>query len=155
LLTGPLVDLPAAMRRDRLKIELFQVPQGVSAAEIGERVSFLRGLGCESMVRLRPSAAPVGLVARSKVKLIGLDLAELAPDEQMGDEDLLANLERFLQMASRRNVGCYLWGVRRRRVLGGSIGLGYAMVNGPGLMSDIGQPAAVVPVSRQNLAAAV
>ncbi len=152
-LTGPLTDLPAPLRRDRLKIELFQVPPGVNEAEIGERLSFIKGLGCDAMIRLRPSSAPVGRMAKGQAKMIGLDLTELGPDEQMGDEDLLANLQRFHQMAASRRIACYLWGVRRRRVLGGSIVIGYEMVNGPGLMTDIGHPAAVVPVSRQNLTA--
>ena len=106
------------------------------------------------MIRLRPSSASIALLARSKTKLVGLDLGDLSADEQMSDDDLLGNLERFYQVARRRNVDCYLWGVRRRRVLGGAIGVGYGMVNGLGLMSDIGEPAAVLPLPRETLASA-
>ncbi len=154
-LIGPIADLPTAVRRDNLRIELIHLPGSVAADELKDALAFLRGIGSETLVRLRPSAAPVGMMAAAKAKMIGLDLGELSQDEQMGDEDMLANLDRFRQMAARRGLGSYLWSVRRRRLLVGAILCGYNMANGPGLLKDLGQPAAFIPASRTDLAAAV
>ena len=151
LVTGCLADLPAGVRRDFLKIELFRIPAEASLNELKDVVHFLRGLGGEVLVRLNARSAPVGLMAKSGATMVGLDLAELRSDEQMPDDALLVNLARFCQMAERNRVGCYLSGVRRQRVLGGAIGGGFAMVNGPALMNDQGKPGAVMAFSRERL----
>ncbi|HIJ62380.1 MAG TPA: hypothetical protein HPQ04_06770 [Rhodospirillaceae bacterium] len=149
--TACLADLPVATRRGKVKIELFRIPPAARPDEIRDVVQFLKGLAGEVLVRLSAGSAPVGLMAKSGATLVGLDLAELRSDEQMPDEDLLVNLQRFHQMAVRNGTGCYLSGVRRRRVLGGAIGGGFAMVNGPALMNDQGMPGAVMAFSRERL----
>jgi hypothetical protein len=152
-LTGPIADLPAAVRRDRLKIELFGLRPTVSEADLSDVVSYINSIGCETMVRFHPSAANLALLRKVKVGMIGLDLAELRSEDQMGDEDLLANLDRFREMAADRQMRAYLWGIRRRRLLIGSVLCGFNLVNGPGLMRDVGVPNHIVPVPRELLLA--
>jgi len=77
--------------------------------------------------------------------MAGLDLSELRPDERMDDERLLENLGRIQEATARDGIGCYLWSARHRRVVGGVVQSGFEMVNGPGLMKDIGHPAMVMP----------
>ncbi len=151
-LAAPIARLPLAVRRVRLKLEVCRLPAAVSEDTLRDVVSFVRSLGCDCLVRLRPSHVPMGPVAQSRPALVGLDLSELAADEQMGDEDLLANLNRFSRMAGLYDIGCYLWGVRRREVLRGAILGGYKMVGGPALAPDLGRPQGVLPVSRRQLA---
>ena len=151
-LLGPICDLPSALRHDRIKIELFRIPHDVDEAEVDHTLSFIRGLGIEPVIRLRPSSAPIGLVARAGAQVITLDLAELGPDEQMGDDDLLTNLQRFQLSASRRHMGCALWGARRRRVVVGLVLGGYRMVNGPGLACDLARLGCVLSTPREQFA---
>ena len=52
--------------------------------------------------------------------------------------------------AGHAGARCYLWGARRRRVVGGVVRNGFEMVNGPGLMRDVGAPAGVVSAPRRR-----
>jgi len=151
-LMGPISDLPSALRHERIKIELFRIPYNADEAELDHTLSFIRGLGIEPIVRLRPSSAPIGLVARAGAQVIALDLAELGPDEQMGDDDLLANLQRFQLSAGRRHLGCALWGARRRKVVVGLVLGGFRMVNGPGLACDLARLGSVLSTPREQFA---
>jgi hypothetical protein len=151
-LMGPISDLPSAVRHERIKIELFRIPYNANEAELDHTLSFIRGLGIEPIVRLRPTSAPIGLVARAGAQVIALDLAELGPDEQMGDDDLLANLQRFQLSAARRHLGCALWGARRRKVVVGLVLGGFRMVNGPGLACDLARLGSVLSTPREQFA---
>ena len=151
VVTACLADLPVGTRRGKVRIELFRIPSAAGPDEIKDVVQFLKGLAGEVLVRLNVGSAPVGQMAKSGASLVGLDLAELRSDEQMPDDDLLVNLQRFHQMAVRNGTGSYLSGVRRRRVLAGAISGGFAMVNGPALMNDQGMPGAVMAFSRDRL----
>ena len=86
--------------------------------------------------------------------MVGLDLSEFRPEDRMDDEQLLAVLERIQQETAKDGIGCYLWSARHRKVVGGLVQGGFEMVNGPGLMKDIPQPAIVLPAPRSRFAAA-
>ncbi|MBI3446583.1 MAG: hypothetical protein HY055_14795 [Magnetospirillum sp.] len=150
----PLSDLTQETRNTRLVIEIFHIPDGTSTPELESVVSFVGTLCREVLVRTRLSARRTSLAADIGVSMVGLDLSELAPDERMDDDTLLAILERIHEDTSKDGIGCYLWSARHRKVVGGVVQSGFEMVNGPGLMKDIGRPAMVLPAPRSRFAAA-
>jgi len=150
----PFSELTQQTRNSRLIIEIFNIPDGTSTPELEAVVSYLRSLCREVLVRTRISAKLSSLAAEIGVSMVGLDLSELRPEEKMDDENLLAAMERIHEATTRDGIGCYLWSARRRRVIGGLVQSGFEMVNGPGLMKDIGRPAIVVPAPRARFVAA-
>lgn len=100
-MVSAIAELPATVRTKRLKIELSRLPDGITDEELRDIVDFIQGnLGCVAMVRLRPTKRAMALIEKTNATMVGVDLSELRPEEQMGDLDLLANLEYFRQMAS-------------------------------------------------------
>ena len=150
----PFSELPQETRNTRLVVEVFGVPDGTTTPELEAVVSFVRSLCREVLVRTRMSAKRSSLAAEIGVSMVGLDLAELRSDERMDDEHLLENLGRIQEATARDGIGCYLWSARHRRVIGGVVQGGFEMVNGPGLMKDIGHPAMVMPAPRARFNAA-
>ena len=150
----PLSELTQQTRNTRLVIEIFGVPDGTTTPELESVVSFVRSLCREVLVRTRMSAKRSSLAAEIGVSMVGLDLSELRPDERMDDDRLLETLNRVHEATARDGIGCYLWSARHRRVVGGVVQGGFEMVNGPGLMKDIGRPAIVLPAPRARFAAA-
>ncbi|MBF0561248.1 MAG: hypothetical protein HQL37_04345 [Alphaproteobacteria bacterium] len=142
-LMTPLNDCSGAFRRKLLKIEVFGLPPSIAAADLHDRLNPLEALGCDLLVRLPLSAS--GMAADlTHLRAVGIDLAELKEDDRVGDDELFLRLHRFQQTASHAGYGCYLWGVRRRPLIAKLLRAGIAMVNGPGIMSDIGHPYASV-----------
>ncbi|MBX9634456.1 MAG: hypothetical protein K2X44_05685, partial [Magnetospirillum sp.] len=84
---------------------------------------------------------------------VGLDLSELRPCERMNDQLLLSTLDTLQGEAQHAGLGCYLWSARRRGVVGGVVQNGIEMVNGPGLMKDVGRLAVAVPAPRRRFGA--
>ncbi|TAN56765.1 MAG: hypothetical protein EPN20_18280 [Magnetospirillum sp.] len=150
----PFSELTEDTRNTRLVIEIFGIPDGTTTPELESVVSYVKALCREVLVRTRMSAKRSSLAAEIGVSMVGLDLSELRPDERMDDESLLATLSRVQEATARDGIGCYLWSARRRRVVGGVVQSGFEMVNGPGLMKDIGRPAIVMPAPRSRFIAA-
>jgi len=139
-------DCPAAVRRKLLKVEVFGLPPTLAAAAVENLLKPLEALGCDLLVRLPLSVLETGLPLGG-VHAVSIDLAELGDDERVGDDELFARLERCLQTARQAGYGCALWGVRRRPLIARVARAGFAMVNGPGLMSDLARPYA--PAARR------
>ncbi len=150
----PFSELPQETRNTRLVVEVFGIPDGTTTPELESVVSFVRSLCREVLVRTRMSAKRSSLAAEIGVSMVGLDLSELRPDERMDDERLLETLSRVQEATAKDGIGCYLWSARHRRVVGGVVQSGFEMVNGPGLMKDIGRPAIVMPAPRARFIAA-
>lgn len=150
----PFSELTQETRNTRLVVEIFNIPDGTSTPELEAVVSYLRSLCREVLVRTRISAKLSSLAAEIGVSMVGLDLSELRQEEKMDDENLLATMDRIHEATTKDGIGCYLWSARRRRVVGGLVQSGFEMVNGPGLMKDIGRPAIVVPAPRSRFVAA-
>lgn len=150
---APFADLAAATRAARVRVEVFHIPDEVSAAEMETVVAAVRSLGCEALLRIRLSSTH-GFDAAAGAAMVGLDLSELAPSERMGDEALLQALESLKGDVGAAGKSCYLWSARRRRVVGRAVRNGFAMVNGPGLMKDVGRPVVVMPAPRDRFDAA-
>ncbi len=139
-------DCPPATRRKLLKIEVFGLPPTLAPAEIEDLLKPLEPLGCDLLLRLPLAAFDAPLPARG-VRAVGIDLAALGEGERVGDDELFARLERCRDAARQAGCGCYLWGVRRRPLIARVARAGLAMVNGPGLMSDVARPYA--PAARR------
>jgi hypothetical protein len=150
----PFSDLTQQIRNTRLVVEIFGIPDGTTTPELESVVSYIHSLCREVLVRTRMSAHRSSLAAEIGVSMVGLDLSELRPDERMDDEHLLETLGRVQEATARDGIGCYLWSARHRKVVGGVVQSGFDMVNGPGLMKDIGRPAMVLPAPRARFMAA-
>jgi hypothetical protein len=150
----PFSDLAQDTRNSRLVVEIFGIPDGTTTPELEAVVSFVRSLCKAVLVRTRISARRSSLAAEIGVAMVGLDLSELRPDQRMEDDDLLAALHSVQEASVKDGIGCYLWSARHRRVVGDLVNTGFDMVNGPGLMKDIGRPAIVVPAPRTRFLAA-
>ena len=135
----PLEGCPADIRRKLLKVEIFGLPPRIPAATLASLTGCLDKVGCDVMIRL-PLASPDMALSLPPVRAIGVDLAELPDDERVGDDELLAHLRRFHDMARQINAASYVWGVRRRSLVARIIGAGFSLVNGPGVMEDVGHP---------------
>ena len=147
-------ELAPDIRDQRLGIEVFRIPDDVSGDNLADVAGFLNGLCGQVLLRLRLSSDLLCRVHELDGAKVGLDLSELRPEERMNDDRLLKTLETLQASADRAGSGCYLWSARRRRVVGGVVSGGFDMVNGPGLMKDVGRPAQVVPAPRQRFALA-
>lgn len=131
---------PQALRR-QLKIEIFGLNQSVPPHVVSRLFEPLEKLNCTIMARL-PLSAPGMVKALKGVKAIGIDLAQLAPEEKTGDAELLARMERFRDVAHKHHMACYVWGIRRRPLITEVIKAGFSLVNGPGVMCDLAHPRA-------------
>jgi hypothetical protein len=144
-------DVTAETRRDRVRVEVFDVPDEATGDNLQSVAEAVRTLGCEVILRLRLGSRSPEEVASCGAAVIGLDLSELPPEQRMGDDALLETLRGFQQGAEQSGVKVALWGARRRRVIGRLIADGFEMVNGPGLMKDVGRPVHVVPAPRSRM----
>ncbi|OJX81783.1 hypothetical protein [Magnetospirillum sp. 64-120] len=149
-LAFPFADIPADMRRQRLKVEICRIPDSVTAEQAQNVVAGMRHLCGEVLLRLRlssPLLRQVNCLGEAKV---GLDLSELRDDQRMADDRLLDVLDLLQVSAGQAGVGCYVWSARRRKVVGGVVDGGFDMVNGPGLMRDVARPSMVVPAPKDR-----
>lgn len=149
-LAFPFADMPADMRRQRLKVEICRIPDDASAEQARLVVTGLRHLCGEVLLRLRLSSSLLRRVDELGGAKIGLDLSELRDDQRMADDRLLDVLDLLQVSAGRAGLGCYVWSARRRKVVGGVVGGGFDMVNGPGLMRDVARPSMVVPAPKER-----
>jgi hypothetical protein len=151
-LAAPFADLTAEDRQARIKIELFNVPDDIAPAAVADAAGFLGAIGGEVLVRLKLSSNLPHHVGGLGITRIGLDLSDLRADERMNDDRLLAVLDTLHGATAHAGIDCYLWSARRRRVVGEVVLNGFGMVNGPGLMKDVGRPTAIVPAPRRRFA---
>lgn len=152
-LLQPFAELSEEMRRDWVRIEVFRIPDDATPDDLGAVAAFARKLCGGVLLRLHLGSPLMDRIGTLGAEHVGLDLSELRPDERMNDDLLLSTLEYLQENAVRAGAGCYLWSARRRRVVGGAVHHGFEMVNGPGLMRDVGRPAAVVPAPRRRFVA--
>ncbi|MGE4279172.1 MAG: hypothetical protein AB7G62_06255 [Magnetospirillum sp.] len=149
-LAFPFADIPAEIRHQRLKVEICRIPDTVTAEQVRGVVEGLRPLCGEVLLRLRLSSPLLRHVDALGTATIGLDLSELRDDQRMADDRLLDVLDLLQASAERAGLGCYVWSARRRKVVGGVVGGGFDMVNGPGLMRDVARPSVVVPAPKNR-----
>lgn len=149
-LLAPLANLPEQTRATRLVIDLFGCPPDCGNAELAATIAALRPLCREVILRVGLAHPRLGQAAATGLKTIGIDLAELPPAERTDDTGLLVALERLRRQASDLGLGTYVWGIRRRAVIMGTVNGGFAMINGPGLMKDLARPAKVLPAPRSR-----
>lgn len=149
-LLQPFAEIGEAMRRDWVRIEVFRIPDDVSDDELEAVRDLARRLCGEALLRLRLGSPLMERIGELGAVHVGLDLSELRPSERMSDDTLLSALESLHDSAGHAGARCYLWGARRRRVVGGVVRNGFEMVNGPGLMRDVGAPAGVVSAPRRR-----
>ncbi|ARJ64339.1 hypothetical protein WV31_00825 [Magnetospirillum sp. ME-1] len=135
----PFESCPAQALRKHLKIEIFGLSPAIPPHVINRLFQPLEKLDCTLMARL-PLSAPGMIKALKGVKAIGVDLAQLTPEEKTGDLELLARLERFRDVAHKSGMACYVWGIRRRPLITEVIRAGFSLVNGPGVMTDLSRP---------------
>lgn len=152
---APFADIPEAVRQNRVVIDLFGVPDQVTARQMMETVAATRPLCKAVALRTRLGDSRAKLAADSGIAMIGIDLAQLSPAERADDATLLGHLRRYQDQAQGFGLATYLWGVRRRAVVVGAVQGGFAMVNGPALMKDIAKPAKVLPAPRSRFAATI
>ncbi|WP_156520840.1 hypothetical protein [Magnetospirillum moscoviense] len=143
-------ELQADERQRHLSLEVFRIPDDAEPQAVAEVTRFLQGLCGDVLLRVRVSSDLLCRVDELGGAKVGLDLSELRDEERMNDQRLLQTLESLQCSATQAGAGCYLWSARRRNVVGEVVGSGFDMVNGPGLMKDVGRPAAVVPAPRQR-----
>jgi hypothetical protein len=149
-LLGPLADLPKAILRDRLMVEVTHLPDVPDCAQLTDMLAFLANMGIAAMVRVRMVNA-LRLINAQVQNSLAVDLSELAPDERIGDAALLERLSELRDMAGRNGAGFAIWGIRRRNVIAASVNAGFAMVSGPGLMSDANAVRPAIPLARAAL----
>lgn len=135
----PFESCPPQALRKHLKIEIFGLTPAIPPHVIARLFQPLEKLDCTLMARL-PLSAPGMIKALKGVKAIGIDLAQLAPEEKTGDAELLERLERFRDVAHKSGMACYVWGIRRRPLITDVIKAGFSLVNGPGVMTDLAHP---------------
>jgi len=150
---GPFADIPEEIRAQSLIIDLFGLPANLAPVSLSEAVTAIRPLCREVMVRVPLSNPALNRAALAGVSMVGIDLAELPNADKTDDEHLLAALERLRREAKAAGLAVCVWGVRRRRVVVGTVLGGFAMMNGPGLMKDLPRPAKVLPAPRSRFAA--
>lgn len=149
---APFADIPQDVRQSRVIIDLFGLPEQLTARQLSEAVAIARPLCKAVALRTRLNDSRTKLAADCGAALIGIDLAQLAIGERADDATLLAGLRHFHAQASGFGLGAYLWGARRRAVVVGAVQGGFAMVNGPALMKDIAKPAKVLPAPKSRFA---
>jgi len=136
----PFEECPAKAKRKLLKIEVFGLTPAIPASILKSLMDPLELLGCDVLARV-PLSAPEMVNSLPSVRAIGVDLAELGDDDRVGDDELLARLLKFHDAARQANTACYVWGVRRRIMISRLVEGGFSLINGPGLMCDLGRPA--------------
>lgn len=149
-LLQPFAELSEEMRRDWVRIEVFRIPDDATPDQLEAVAAFSRKLCGDVLLRLRLGSPLMDRIGTLGAGHVGLDLSELRADERMNDDLLLSTLEKLQDCAFQAGAGCYLWSARRRQVVGGVVRHGFEMVNGPGLMRDVGRPAAAVPAPRRR-----
>ena len=127
------------VRRKLLKIEVFGLTPALPASILNTLMDPLEMLGCDILARLPLGAAEMVGSLRS-VRAIGVDLAELGDEERVGDDELFAKLLEFRDAARQAKTACYVWNVRRSGFVARAIEAGFSLVNGPGVMCDLGHP---------------
>ncbi|EME67640.1 hypothetical protein H261_22478, partial [Paramagnetospirillum caucaseum] len=135
----PFESCPPQALRKHLKIEIFGLSPAIPPHVINRLFQPLEKLDCTLMARL-PLSAPGMVKALVGVRAIGIDLAQLTPEEKVGDAELLERLERFRDVAHKSGMACYVWGIRRRPLITEVIKAGFSLVNGPGVMCDLAHP---------------
>lgn len=150
---APFADLSQASRSARVVIDLFGVPDDVTAKALAETLRAAKPLCRAVMLRGRLSTKWAQRAADCGAAAVGIDLAELAPDERTDDDDLLTALRQFHQTARKAGIGTYVWGARKRKVVAGAVQIGFGMVNGTALMKDIAKPAKLLPAPKARFAA--
>lgn len=151
-LMAPFADLSEEIRASRLFIELFGVPDGILDAQLASVVQAMRPLCRAVMLRTRLSHSRAARAAGCGFALIGIDLAELPEAERTDDDALLGVLSALGRDAGAAGLSSYVWGIRRRKVVVGTVQGGHAMINGPGLMKDLAKPAKILPAPKSRLA---
>jgi hypothetical protein len=150
---APFADIPEAVRNQSLVIDLFGLPGNLAPVALAEVVSAIRPLCREVMIRVPLNAAVPAHAAQAGATKVSIDLAELPNADKTDDDHLLAALERLRIPAASMGLGTCVWGVRRRKVVVGTVLGGYAMMNGPGLMKDLPRPAKALPAPRSRFSA--
>lgn len=150
---APFADIPEAVRAQSLIIDLFGLPTNLAPVALSEAVSAIRPLCREIMIREPLSHPDLNRVALAGVGLVSIDLAELPNADKTDDDHLLAALQQLRRQAQALGLGVCVWGVRRRKVVVGTVLGGFAMMNGPGLMKDLPRPAKVLPAPRSRFSA--
>ncbi|CAA7612186.1 hypothetical protein [Magnetospirillum sp. SS-4] len=135
----PFEDCPPVARQKQLKMEVFGLSPSVPPHALRRMFEPLERVGCDVMARLPLSAVDM-IPSLSFLKAVGVDLAELGDDERVGDDELFARLELFRETARKSRIACYVWGVRRRPLIARVVQSGFSLVNGPGVMCDLGHP---------------
>lgn len=146
-------DLTPDIRAKLLRLEIFQVPDDVEPAHVVDITKFINDLCGQVLLRLDLTSPLLERMGELGAAQIGLDLSELKPEQRTNDERLLSALDGIEGDARRAGLGAYLWSARRRNLVGSAVDHGFAMVNGPGLMKDVGKPAIVVPAPKSKLGA--
>jgi hypothetical protein len=149
---APFADIPEAVRNHCLVIDLFGLPANLAPVALAEVIAAIRPLCREVMIRVPLNAAVPAHAASAGASRISIDLAELPNADKTDDDHLLAALERLRSQAAGAGLGTCVWGVRRRKVVVGTVLGGFAMMNGPGLMKDLPRPAKVLPAPRSRFA---
>ena len=135
----PFEDCPPEARRKFLKIEVFGLTPTIPGHILRRMFEPLEKIGCDVMARIPLSAVDM-IPALTHVKAVGVDLGELPEGERVGDDELFARLEAFRIAAKQSRIACYVWGVRRRPLIAKVVAAGYSLINGPGVMCDLGEP---------------
>ncbi|BAE50595.1 hypothetical protein [Paramagnetospirillum magneticum] len=151
---APFADIPEAVRARGLIIDVFGVPATLSPVPLAEAIAALGPLCREVMVRVPLSNPALARAASAGARSVSIDLAELPNADKTDDDHLLAALLRVRSEALGAGLGVSVWGVRRRKVVVGTVLGGFAMMNGPGLMKDLPKPAKVLPAPRSRFAPA-
>jgi hypothetical protein len=150
---APLADIPEETRQRSLIVELFGLPPDLPSSALAEAIASIRPLCRDVMARVPLHGAPLARAARAGAAQVTVDLAELPNADKTDDDHLLAALLRLRRDAEAAGLAVCLWGVRRRKVVVGSVLGGFAMMNGPGLMKDLPKPAKVLPAPRSRFTA--
>lgn len=150
---APFADIPEAVRTQGLVIDLFGLPANLAPVALSEAVSSIRPLCREVMIREPLSHPALNRVALAGANLVSIDLAELPNADKTDDDHLLAALQQLRRQADALGLKVCVWGVRRRKVVVGTVLGGFAMMNGPGLMKDLPRPAKVLPAPRSRFSA--
>lgn len=153
-LTAPFADVSQNARNNRLVLDIFGIPDDVNARQLAEQVRSCKQLCREVVMRARLHAPRAAMAADVGASMVGIDLAELASAERTDDDRLLAAMDKFRETVGRAGLGCYVWGVRRRKVVVGAVQGGFAMLNGSALMKDLPKPAKVLPAPKSRFTAA-
>lgn len=153
-LLAPLADLSDGQRGGRVVFELFGLPDDLATHDLGATISALRPLCREVMLRVSLDQPRAARAADCGASAIGTDLDDLSAASSADDDDLLDALAGLHQKADAARLGVYVWGLRRRAIVTGTVIGGYSLVNGPALMKDLPRPARVLPAPRNRFATA-